>query len=196
MPHEIKQSKGQQPKGQQPKRREVDLSESSVYGDESAEPSTESSDDVATQSTIDRLEEITGRAGDERELENPNLYQGRLGLNVEKLDASTDEEIDALELDLLQDDARADARDGSGRIVDDVAEERLAEYTEVGPDLDDEGALSVAPGNEDTSATLRRHQTNTDTNRGDAIIEANVDARDEPRDETLSECEVDEEPGV
>ena len=196
MPHEIKQPKGQQPKGQQPKRREVDLSESSVYGDESAEPSTESSDDVATQSTIDRLEEITGRAGDERELENPNLYQGRLGLNVEKLDASTDEEIDALELDLLQEDARADARDGSGRIVDDVAEERLAEYTEVGPDLDDAGALSVAPGNEDTSATLRRHQTNTDTNRGDAIIEANVDARDEPRDETLPESEVDEEPGV
>jgi hypothetical protein len=167
----------------EPQRPEVDLSESSVYNDESPTPAF-SAEDIASQSTIDRLEDLTG-GPDDSELEDSRLYEGRLGRKVEALDASTDEEIDALELDLHQIDDRSNATDGSGRIVDDVAEERLAEFTEVGPDLDEEGALSVAPGNEDTSNTLRRHHLDTDTARAETVVEGNWD---EPKDESLSDA--------
>src|SRR5271163_2015754 len=51
-------------------------------------------------------------------------------------EASLDEEIDALTLDLTQEGEDSVSSDGSGRIVDELAEERLAEITEVGPDLD------------------------------------------------------------
>lgn len=180
----------------EPKRPEVDLSESSVYGNEPEPTPARSPADIATEATIDRLEEITGGADDERELGDSRLYEGRLGHAVDQLDASTEEEIDALELDQYQTDARSDIRDGSGRIVDDVAEERLAEFTEVGPGLDEEGAESVAPGNEDTSETLRRHHPNTDIARSDAVVEGNLEPGEESRDETRGEPLTDEGPGA
>lgn len=108
-------------------------------------------------------------------------------------DAAMDEEIDALQLDLTQEEARPRRRSGaaygSGRIVDDVAEERLAEFTEVGRDLDEEGAESFVPGLDDTSQVLREHHPNTEFARADAIVEGNFD---EPRDEELEERGVDE----
>ena len=70
-------------------------------------------------------------------------------------DASLAEEEEALRLDLTQDDAEPVAEDGTGIIDDDVAEEQLAEITEVGDDLDTEGAKVVAPGSHDTSEKLR-----------------------------------------
>ena len=148
---------------------EVDLSESSVYGHNEDEPAVGSADDVATDATIDRLEEITGGA------DEPALYEGRLGRRVEAFDASSEEEVDALKVNLMQEDDRPNSRDGSGRIVDDVAEEQLAEFTEVGPDLDDEGVLQVSVGNDDTSAVLRRHHPNLDVARADAVVEGNVE---------------------
>lgn len=180
----------------EPERPQVDLSESSVYGKEPEPTPARSSADIATEATLDRLEEITGGAEDERELGDARLYEGRMGREADKLDASTEEEIDALELDLTQTDARSDTRDGSGRIVDDVAEERIAEFTEVGPDLDEEGAESFAPGNEDTSETLRRHHPNTDKARSDAIVEGNLEPGEEPRDEERGESKADEGPGA
>ncbi len=72
-------------------------------------------------------------------------------------EASLAEEEDALRLDLTQEGEEPVARDGSGLISDDVAEEELAEITEVGPDLDTEGAKAVAPGHEDTSRKLREN---------------------------------------
>ncbi len=66
-------------------------------------------------------------------------------------DASLDEEIDALEQDLTQEGEQSVSEEGSGRIVDELADERLAELTEVGPDLDGEGAESLVPGREDVS---------------------------------------------
>src|SRR5579875_2539842 len=57
-------------------------------------------------------------------------------------EASLDEEVDALQQDLTQSEEEPASADGSGLINDEVAEERLAEITEVGPDLDEEGAES------------------------------------------------------
>jgi hypothetical protein len=169
------------------KRQEVDLSESSIYGkDAEADVERFAPDDIATTGTIDRLEEITGGDGKDRE---SLPVTGRLGRQIDALDASTDEEIDALQLDLTQVDERSNARDGSGRIVDEVAEERLAEFTEVGPDLEDEGVLDVVPGLDDTSQVLRDHHPNTEFGRADAVVEGNFD---EPRDEELEERKVDE----
>lgn len=174
----------------EPKRPEVDLSESSVYGDEPEATPARSTDDIATEATLDRLEEMTGGDQDEDQLSDARLYEGRTGREADKLDASTEEEIDALKLDLYQTDARSNARDGSGRIVDDVAEEQLAEFTEVGPALDGEGAESVAPGSDDTSETLRRHHPNTEVAASEAVVEGNLDPGEQPRDETREEPKV------
>ncbi|HEY9127162.1 MAG TPA: hypothetical protein VIM62_08540 [Acidobacteriaceae bacterium] len=166
---------------------DVDLSESSVYGnDAESEEEQFAPEDIATTATIDRLEEITGGA-DEEEEQLP--VTGRLDRQIDALDASADEEIDALQLDLTQEDERPNRRDGSGGIVDDVAEERLAEFTEVGRDLDEEGAESVVPGLDDTSQVLREHHPNTEFARADAVVEGNFD---EPRDEELDERKADE----
>jgi N utilization substance protein A len=90
-------------------------------------------------------------------------------------EASLDEEIDALEQDLTQSDEEPDDSESTGIIRDDVAEERLAELTETGPDLDEEGAEAVAPGNEDTSETLVEHETHPEAGEDDAVVGGNVD---------------------
>jgi transcription termination/antitermination protein NusA len=101
-------------------------------------------------------------------------------------EASLDEEIDALEQDLTQseDEPEPDDSESTGVIRDDVAEERLAELTEVGPDLDEEGAEAVAPGNEDTSETLVEHETHPEAGEDDAVVGGNVE---QVRDEEESE---------
>jgi len=90
-------------------------------------------------------------------------------------EASMDEEIDALEQDLTQSGEDSVSEDGSGLINDDVAEEELAEITEVGPDLDEEGAESVDPGREDVSETLARHQVNPKLDEDEDVNEGNVE---------------------
>ncbi len=89
-------------------------------------------------------------------------------------EASLDEEIEALDQDLTQSDEEPESADGTGVIRDDVAEETLAELTEVGPDLDEEGAEAVSPGNEDTSAILAEHETRPEAD-DDAVGEGNVE---------------------
>ncbi len=103
-------------------------------------------------------------------------------------EASLDEEIEALEQDLTQSEEEPESADGTGVIRDDVAEETLAKLTEVGPDLDEEGAEAVAPGNEDTSAILAEHETRPEAD-DDAVGQGNVE---EVRDEEREENEVDE----
>src|SRR6202035_75308 len=61
-------------------------------------------------------------------------------------DASLQEEEDALRLDLTQEGEERPSEDGSGRIVDEVAAEQIEEVTDSGPDIEDEGAEPVAPG--------------------------------------------------
>ena len=90
-------------------------------------------------------------------------------------EASLDEEIDALEQDLTQSEEEPVSEDGSGLINDEVAEEELAEITEVGPDLDEEGAESVVPGREDTSETLAEHRLKPEVADDDAVDEGNVE---------------------
>ncbi len=89
-------------------------------------------------------------------------------------EASLDEEIEALDQDLTQSEEEPESADGTGVIRDDVAEETLAELTEVGPDLDEEGAEAVSPGNEDTSAILAEHETRPEAD-DDAVGEGNVE---------------------
>jgi len=97
-------------------------------------------------------------------------------------EASLDEEIDALKQDLTQSEEEPADKDGTGIIRDEVAEERIAELTEVGPDLDDEGAESLVPGREDTSATLVEHEIAPELSQDDAVVEGNIDEGNEVED--------------
>ncbi len=151
--------------------------------------------DTVDAATIERLEAITGGADldDEPLLVGEGTPAGGLtAREKDELDATTDEQIDALTVNLYQDDDRPNARDGSGRVVDEIAEERLAEVTEVGPMLDGEGAESLDPGRDDTSAVLARHHPNTEIARAEAVVEGNLD---ETRDEIRVDSKVDEGTG-
>ena len=161
----------------------VNLNESSVYAEDKSAAGSNLPDDFATDSALDRLEGITGGA------DEPLIAAGDLGQKFDELDASTEEELDALQVNLLQDDERPNARDGSGLIDDDAAEERIARFTEADPRESDIGAISVEPGRDDTSAVLRRHYRDTSTAASDALVEDNLD---EPIDETIAEGKADE----
>jgi N utilization substance protein A len=108
-------------------------------------------------------------------------------------EASLDEEVDALKQDLTQSEEEPESADGTGRINDEVAEERIAEVTEVGPLLDGEGAEALVPGREDTSEVLVEHETNPDVAQDEAVVEGNVE---EIREEELEEKKVDEGTGA
>ena len=105
-------------------------------------------------------------------------------------EASLDEEIDALTQDLTQEGEDSVSRDGSGRIDDELAEERLAEITEVGADLDTEGGESLDPGLRDVSERLVEGQPHGldqgDLTDDDAVLSGNVE---EVKDESLTSAE-------
>jgi len=108
-------------------------------------------------------------------------------------EASSEEEIDALKQDLTQSEEEPPSEDGSGRIDDEVAEERLAEITEVGPALDDEGAEAVVPGREDTSERLAELEANPEAAGDEAVVEGNVE---EAGEEEVGEKKTDEGTGA
>ena len=141
------------------------------------------SDDVATEDTLDRLEAMTGGA------DEPIFADRRTEREINKLDASTEEEIDALKVNRAQDGAPPDTRDGTGRISDDLAAEHIAGFTESGKELNDKGVLSVVPGREDTSRVLRRHHPNTEIARAQDVVEGNLE---EPRELGVTDRKVDE----
>ncbi len=110
-------------------------------------------------------------------------------------DASLDEEIDALEQDLTQEGERSVSSDGSGEIVDELAEERLAEVTEVGDDLDTEGGKSLVPGRDDVSERIVEDQPHTlghnDLIAEDAVVEGNTEEiKDEGRPDVDDEAKL------
>ena len=143
-------------------------------------------DDVADSATIERLDAITGGADEN----DPRLFlDPRLSREVDKLDVETDEEVDALRINLIQDGGESHTSDTSGRVVDDTAEEELARFTEVGPMQPDQGVVSVEPGRDDTSRVLRRHHPNSGIARAQNVVEGNLD---EPRDEQVTDRKVDE----
>ena len=104
-----------------------------------------------------------GESGEEAELQRARAAE----------EASLAEEEDALRLDLTQEGEEPVAEDGTGIIDDDVTREELAEITEVGRDLDVEGAKPVAPGTHDTSQKLREN----------AVLDADIAEPSEFREE-------------
>jgi hypothetical protein len=140
--------------------------------------------DLDNDSTLERVETIAAGAQRSR-----NIEEQSLGKKLDELAVTTDEQLDALRVNLTQDGEVARTRDTSGRVVDDTAEERTARFTDTGPMQPDLGAESGEPGRDDTSRTLRRHHPNTTIARSDAIVEGNTD---EPMDETIVERKVDE----
>ena len=104
-----------------------------------------------------------GESGEEAELQRARAAE----------EASLAEEEDALRLDLTQEGEEPVAEDGTGIIDDDVTREELAEITEVGRDLDVEGAKPVAPGTHDTSQKLREN----------AVLDADIAEPGEFREE-------------
>ncbi len=107
--------------------------------------------------------------------------------------ASSEEEVDALTQDLVQGGDEPSTTDGTGPISDELAAERIEELTESGPALDTEGAKSLVPGRQDTSAILAGHETNPEVARDEAVVEGNAE---EVREEALGEKKVDEGTGA
>jgi len=140
--------------------------------------------DLENDSDLERVELLAAGAGDEEDIDEDDV-----GEKLNELAASTEEEVDALRVNLLQDDELASTRDGSGRVVDETAEDQLARFTEADSQRGDFGGESVEPGRDDTSRILREHHRNTSIARSDAIIEGKLD---EPRDEEVPGRQVDE----
>jgi transcription termination/antitermination protein NusA len=108
-------------------------------------------------------------------------------------DAQVAEEIDALTLDQEGEREAPDTADGSGRLSDDVTRMRMEELTESGPDLDEIGGISEAPGREDVSKTLASHVPNYEIAGSETLGEGNVEGNvEEPVQETLQDRKVDE----
>jgi transcription termination/antitermination protein NusA len=104
-------------------------------------------------------------------------------------DAQAAEEIDALTVDQEGEREAPDTEDGSGRISDDIARVRMEELTESGPDLEEVGAISEAPGHEDTSEVLASHVPNYEIARSEAVDEGAVE---EASQESKQDAKVDE----
>jgi transcription termination/antitermination protein NusA len=107
--------------------------------------------------------------------------------------AQTEEGVDALRAGLTQEGESRESADGTGPITDGVAEEHVAELTEVGSELVDEGVEPLVPGHEDTSEVLAEHETQSEEVRDDAVVEGNVE---EVAEEELGPGEVDEGSGT
>jgi hypothetical protein len=141
-------------------------------------------DELDNASDVERVEVLASGAESQDDIKDGDLAE-----QLSELAASTEEEVDALRVNLTQDEYPPSTRDSSGRIVDDTAEERLARFTEADPMQGEIGAISVEPGRDDTSRILRRHHPNTTIARSDAVVEGNLD---EPMDETVTERKIDE----
>jgi N utilization substance protein A len=128
--------------------------------------------------------------GEERPAEAGGAAEAKAENAEEALAA---EEVDALKQDLTQAGEEPASADGTGRVSDEVAAERIAELTETGPELDTEGAEALVPGREDTSAVLAEHETNPEVARDEAVVEGNVE---EVREEEAGEKKVDEGTGA
>jgi len=141
-------------------------------------------DELDNSGEVERVEVLAAGAEDSDDIEDEGL-----GEKLDELAATTEEEVDALRVNLLQDDEPPSTRDSTGRVVDDTAEERLAPFTEADPMQGEIGAIAVEPGRDDTSGVLCRHHPNTSVARSDAVVEGNLD---EPMDETITDRKVDE----
>lgn len=169
-------------------RKDFGLEADSRYPDDAGVRKATERGDIATEAALDRLETITGGANQDFPESEAEFQQ-----QIDEADATTEEEVDALYVNLLQDDEPASAREGSGHVEDELAEDRIARLTEVGPSAGEQGVTVSAPGRDDTSFAIRRHHPDSERGRTESIVEGSVE---EPRDEELIEREIDEGPGA
>jgi len=140
--------------------------------------------DAGGDGTLERVEVLAAGAEKQEDIERDGL-----GEKLAELAVTTEEEVDALRVNLLQDEEPFSTGDSSGRVVDDSAEERTARFTEADPMQPYLGVVSVEPGRDNTSEVLRKHHPNTEAARSEAVVEGNLE---EPMDETIGERKVDE----
>jgi hypothetical protein len=164
----------------QPESRNTDFTHSSVQGgrDDARR------NDIGGPDALDRPAKVSGGA------EQPKAVRGDVARETARLNAQTEEEVDALRVNLVQDDdSMQNTRYGTGKIVDEVARDHMAGMTEVGRELDDKGVNSVVPGRDNTSSVLRRRHPDTGVARAQDVVEGNLE---EPRDEGRMDRKVDE----
>ena len=148
-------------------------------------------DDLVEAAVLDREDVVTGAGEDnERAPSRADLeaLEADATLDEEraKSDAELGEELDALRVDDEDGgDEDPDTRDSSGRVVDEIARERMEELTESGRDAGEVGVLPQDAGTDDTSARLRRQNpANSPLPGGEAEEETVLpDARPQSDDE-------------
>jgi N utilization substance protein A len=148
-------------------------------------------DDLVEAAVLDREDVVTGAGEDnERAPSRADLeaLEADATLDEEraKSDAELGEELDALRVDDEDGgDEDPDTRDSSGRVVDEIARERMEELTESGRDAGEVGVLPQDAGRDDTSARLRRQNpANSPLPGGEAEEETVLpDARPQSDDE-------------
>jgi hypothetical protein len=92
------------------------------------QPRRQSAQTDGKDSAEELIEILAADAEDRDEMEADGFSQ-----KLDELEATTDEELDSLRINLLQEDEHPNSRNGSGLVVDDAAEERLARFTEADP---------------------------------------------------------------
>jgi N utilization substance protein A len=147
-------------------------------------------DDVVEATVLDG-EDVAGKARGDRE-RSPNrgdleAIEADRSLDEEraKADAELGEEVDALEVDDSDGVDDTDQDDGTGRVVDEIARERMEELTESGREVGEVGVLPQDAGRDDTSDRLRRQNpANSPLPGGEAEEESVLpDARPQRDDE-------------
>jgi N utilization substance protein A len=119
-------------------------------------------DDLVEAAVLGREDVVTGAGEDnERAPSRTDLEaleaDAMLDEERAKSDAELGEELDALRVDDTDGgDEDPDTRDSSGRVVDEIARERIEELTESGREVGEVGVLPQDAGRDDTSARLRR----------------------------------------
>jgi N utilization substance protein A len=148
-------------------------------------------DDLVEAAVLDREDVVTGTGEDnERAPSRADIeaLEADATLDEEraKSDAELGEELDALRVD-DEDGGNEDPdnRDSSGRVVDEIARERIEELTESGRDAGEVGVLPQDAGRDDTSARLRRQNPAKSPLPGGEAEEETVlpDARPQSDDE-------------
>jgi N utilization substance protein A len=117
-------------------------------------------DDVVEAAVLGQ-EDLPGKVKRERSPNRQELaaIEADASLDEEraKADAELSEEIDALEVNDRDGVDDTDQDDGTGRVVDEVARERMEELTESGREAGEVGVLPQDVGQDDTSAVIASH---------------------------------------
>jgi transcription termination/antitermination protein NusA len=140
----------------------VDIANASSQPEEALIVQRPGGDDAVEAIVLGRDDVVTGAGEDNERAPNRadlEALEADATLDEEraKADAELGEELDALQVDDADgSNEDPDTRDSSGRVVDEIARERIEELTESGREVGEVGVLPQDAGNDDTSARLRR----------------------------------------